>query len=64
MGRPVSMPEPWRSLAGKMGGVKALAKAFGAPERSLRRWATGETPAPGPVRVILQQLCDLYHLTI
>lgn len=42
MPRPTSLPEPWRSLADKLGGVQALADVLLCDPRSIHRWACGE----------------------
>lgn len=39
MGRPTTLPEPWRSLAEKLGGVEALAEVLDCDVRTVRRWA-------------------------
>ena len=44
MPRPTALPEPWRSLAAKLGGVEALAKILEVDTRTIRRWAE-ELPA-------------------
>ncbi len=43
MARPSTLPEPWRSLADKLGGVLALADVLLCDVRTVRRWANGET---------------------
>ena len=43
MSRPSTLPEPWRSLADKLGGVQALADVLLCDVRTVRRWANGET---------------------
>ena len=42
MPRPITLPEPWRTWAFKIGGVEALAKRLGASIRSVHRWAHGK----------------------
>jgi hypothetical protein len=45
MSRPTTLPQPWRSLADKLGGVQALADALCCDPVTLRRWANGsQTP--------------------
>lgn len=39
MGRPTTLPEPWASLAAKVGGVRALAEILDCNERTVGRWA-------------------------
>lgn len=57
MGRITSMPEPWRSLSEKMGGVQALAEAFGVSRVTVRRWAYHEIEMGGPARELLDIYC-------
>lgn len=47
MPRPTTLPEPWRSLAAKLGGVQALADALLCKPVTLRRWAA-QTQEPDP----------------
>lgn len=47
MPRPTTLPEPWRSLAEKLGGVQALADALLCSPVTLWRWAHG-TQIPDP----------------
>ena len=42
MARPITLPEPWRSLALKLGGVQALADRLGTTPRTINRWANGK----------------------
>lgn len=42
MPRPTTLPEPWRSLAAELGGVKALAEVLLCDPRTVARWAHGE----------------------
>ena len=39
MGRPTTLPEPWRSLAEKLGSVEALAYVLDCDVRTVHRWA-------------------------
>jgi hypothetical protein len=44
-GRPVELPEPWRMLSDRLGGVGALAEALGGVDpTTVRRWAKGRRP--------------------
>lgn len=47
MSHPTTLPEPWRSLAAKLGGVQALADAMLCSPVTLRRWAA-QTQQPDP----------------
>jgi uncharacterized membrane-anchored protein len=42
MPRPTTLPEPWRSLAERLGGVQALADALHSAPRTIRQWAHHE----------------------
>ena len=45
MPRPIALPEPWKTLAEKLGGVGALAESLGGVDpTTLRRWARGRLP--------------------
>ena len=39
MPRPTELPEPWRSMAEKLGGVQAIADVLEVDVRTVRRWA-------------------------
>jgi len=47
MSRPTTLPEPWKALALRMGGVARLAAALLCAPVTLRRWAAG-TQQPDP----------------
>lgn len=55
MGRPMTMPEPWRTLAAKVGGAAILAAALGVSRRQLLRWAKGERAPSEFTRAAVQQ---------
>ena len=50
IGRPTTLPEPWRALALALGGVSALAAACGVHRETIARWGAGG-PRPGAVMV-------------
>ena len=54
MGRPTTLPEPWRSLALRLGGVQALADYFGVTPRTIGRWAAGDMRMSGPARKMFE----------
>jgi hypothetical protein len=39
--RPITLPEPWASLARELGGVSFLALCLGVGVRTVHRWAHG-----------------------
>jgi hypothetical protein len=41
---PIQLPATWRRLAVAAGGVAALSRLMGVHEKTIRRWARGETP--------------------
>ena len=41
-GRPLTIPEPWRTLASRAGGAAKLAAELGISRRQLLRWCKGE----------------------
>lgn len=47
MAAPILLPEPWKTLALRMGGVARLAAALLCDPVTLRRWANG-TQQPDP----------------
>ena len=56
MGRPPTLPEPWRSLAARLGGVEALAAALGTTRRTLDHWARGDRSPSGTSRQAIRAL--------
>lgn len=54
MPRPSTLPEPWRSMADKLGGVQALADALHSDPRTINRWATGERVPRGPALELIR----------
>jgi len=56
MARPTTLPEPWRSLAAKLGGVQALADALGTTTRTINRWANGEMGMSGTAKKLFEAL--------
>lgn len=55
-GRPTTLPEPWRSLAAKLGGVAELAKALGTVPRTINDWAAGVRVPRGPAWLLIQKV--------
>ena len=53
MPRPTTLPEPWLSLAKKLGGVGALAVALGTTPRTINQWAHGTRTPRGTARVAI-----------
>jgi len=62
MPRPPTLPEPWRSLALRVGGVEALAEALHSNPSTVRRWAHGERSPAGPARAMIRALFAAHHL--
>jgi transcriptional regulator with XRE-family HTH domain len=60
--RPTTLPEPWRSLAAKLGGVQALAEALGTSRRTLDHWARGDRTPGGTAQVAISALFRAHHL--
>lgn len=70
MPRPISLPEPWLSLAAELerkwieanpgkkspGGVLLTAGALHSNPRTVRRWATGERIPRGPALALINQV--------
>lgn len=57
MSRKSTLPEPWRSLADKLGGVGKLAEAMGVDPRTIGRWAHGERAFDGPQKILFEIIC-------
>lgn len=62
MARPSTLPEPWRSLADKLGGVQALAEALHSDSRTVGRWASGERTPRGPARALIDALFQQHKI--
>jgi hypothetical protein len=55
-GRPLTLPEPWRTLAAKAGGAKELAALMGVSYASLRGWAVGAHEMSGPAKILFARI--------
>ena len=62
MPRPTSLPEPWRSLALRVGGVEALAEALHSNVSTVRRWAHEERSPAGPARALIRALFEAHGI--
>ena len=62
MPRPTTLPEPWRSLAERLGGVGALAETLGATRRTLDHWARGDRTPGGTARTAIAALFRAHKL--
>ena len=60
MPRPTTLPEPWASLAAKLGGVRQLADALICDARTLHRWAHGDTKPDRRARDVIQHVFRHY----
>jgi hypothetical protein len=58
MGRPNQLPEPFRTLAARHGGVGELARALHVTPRTIHRWVRGEREMDGPARHLLRELVE------
>jgi hypothetical protein len=58
MGRPTTLPEPWKSLADHYGGVGKLSEQLGVDASVVRRWAHGKCGMAAPARALLMRLID------
>lgn len=63
-GRPITMQEPFKTLALKAGGVEALAEEIGTSLRSISRWGVEEAPGriSRPYRILLAQVAKHYDM--
>ena len=62
MPRPTTLPEPWRSLALRVGGVEALAEALHSNVSTVRRWAHEERSPNGPARALIRATFEAHGL--
>ena len=62
MPHPITQPEPWRSLAVRLGGVGALAEALGTSPRTLDHWARGDRHPGGTARMAILSLFAAHGL--
>ena len=62
MPRPTTLPEPWRSLAARLGGVGALAAALGTARSTLDHWARGDRTPGGTAQTAIAALFARYGL--
>ena len=62
MGRPPTLPEPWRSLALRVGGVEALAEALHSNVSTVRRWAHEERSPNGPAQALIRATFEAHGL--
>lgn len=58
MGRPNLLPEPFRTLAARYGGVAPLARALHVTPRTVLRWARGDRQMDGPACHLLRELLE------
>lgn len=56
MTRPMNIPDPWRSLAVKLGGVQLLADALHSSPRTINRWANSQRMPRGPALELIRQV--------
>jgi hypothetical protein len=56
IGRPNTLPEPWRTLAERAGGVEALGRVFVVTPRAIHRWAHGTYPMAAPHKIVFERL--------
>ena len=52
----LSLPEPWRGLAVRLGGVAQLARAMGTSPQTIHRWANGKMRMNGSAQILFYQL--------
>ena len=57
MSRPIKFPSEWRTVAVAAGGVSSLSRLLGVNERTLRRWAHGQSPVSALATVALTSVC-------
>ena len=63
MPRPTTLPDPWLSLARKLGGVGALARELGGvTPGTIYRWAHGLMRMNGAARLLFVALCERHKV--
>jgi len=60
LGQPITMPGVLGDLARAMGGLQALAKRLGTPDRTIRAWARNERSMDALAASKIADLCDTY----
>lgn len=58
MSRNTTLPEPWRSLAEKLGGVQAVADALGVCPRQIYSWAHRQRLPSKTARIAISSLFE------
>jgi len=56
MPRPTTLPEPWQTLAARVGGVQALADRFCVVPSSVYYWSRQQRGMSRMAKMVLQQL--------
>ena len=56
MPRPSTLPEPWLSLAEKLGGVQALCDALNTAPATIHHWAHGHRTPSGTAMMAIENL--------
>jgi transcriptional regulator with XRE-family HTH domain len=56
MSKPITLPEPWKSLAIRKGGVNRLADELGVTPCAVYRWAHGLRKVSGPALKLLAKI--------
>jgi transcriptional regulator with XRE-family HTH domain len=56
MSKPITLPEPWKSLAIRKGGVNRLADELGVTPCTVYRWAHGLRKVSGPALKLLAKI--------
>jgi hypothetical protein len=62
MPAPTKLPQPWRSLADKLGGVQALADALGTSPRTIRKWAHQERSPGKTAQIAIDDVFKRNHI--
>jgi hypothetical protein len=55
-GRPLTLPEPWRTLVLKAGGLAAFAAMMGVSYKTVHSWARGTQEMSGSAKVLFSQV--------
>lgn len=62
MGRPCTMPNPWRELVECIGGVGKLSLLLGTTPQMVRKWAKGQVRPSGAATVLIYNVFRAYGM--
>jgi hypothetical protein len=63
MPKPTTLPEPWRELAKRLGGVAIMAEAMGTVPRTVNHWANGTRKPGGSAQKLIRTVFEAEGFT-